>query len=105
MSPNFEIFVVSSNEKKFDLEGSDDFNCYFSDTLGKNSSKIRQQMNGGSVMSCIAIGYNGQMDVQFIDYQTNVTMYRNLIQENSKLEIMQLALEVLLICLTVHYLR
>lgn len=47
-------------------------------TLRKNSSKIRQQMNGGSVMSWIAVGYNGQMDVQFIDYQTNVTMYKNL---------------------------
>lgn len=69
--------IIFSDEKRFKLDGPDDFNFYYHDVRKEKMSQIRRQMGGGGIMVWAGIGYNGKTDLISVQNEC----YRNLIQE------------------------
>lgn len=73
--------VASTNEKKMNLYGPDDWKYYFHNLRKDERILNCRQYDGGSVMLWAGIGYNEKTKIKFVDGRMENTGYLNLIRK------------------------
>ena len=73
--------VLFSDEKRFNLDGTDGLQYYFHDIRKETMSAIRRKMGGGSVMVWAGVGYFAKTSIKFINVRMNSVRHINLIKE------------------------
>ncbi|GBM02510.1 hypothetical protein AVEN_76542-1 [Araneus ventricosus] len=74
--------VLFSDERKWNLDGPDGNIKYWHDLLKEPSSFFSRQSGGGSVMVCAAFGFNGKVDLVFLDGRQNSTKYIEILENH-----------------------
>jgi len=72
--------VVFSDEKKFNLEGSDGYNYYFHDLRKEEHYLDRLHSRVGGVMVWGAISYFGTCELQFLTSRMNTQNYNSILK-------------------------
>lgn len=73
--------IIFSDEKKFNLEGPDGYNCYFHDLRKEEHILNRLHSREGSVMVWGAITYYGTIELQFLSPRMNANSYKAVLEK------------------------
>jgi hypothetical protein len=74
--------VVFSNEKKFNLDGSDGYQFYWYDLINEPQYFLKRAMGGGSLMVWIACSSKGISDPEFIHVSLDSDKYTHLLKSH-----------------------
>jgi hypothetical protein len=81
-SKDFWKTVIFSDEKKFNLDGSDGLRYYWHDIRKEPKLLSNRAQGGGSAMVWTAFGYGGQTEIIFIDTRMDSNIYQELLRDN-----------------------
>ena len=74
--------VIFSDEKKWNLDGPDDFPCYWHDLRKESLYYCKQRAGGGSVMIWACFGWNYKSSLAFIDCRIDSQNYCQLLSNH-----------------------
>jgi len=74
------VTVIFSDEKKFNLDGSDGMRTHWHDLRKEPKYFSKRPFGGGSLMVWAAFGYNGKTNIVFLEGRSKVVDYQNILK-------------------------
>jgi transposase len=74
--------VIFTDEKKWNLDGPDGYQCYWHDLRKEPLVLSKQNFGGGSVMLWAGFGYHGKTPLNFVTGSLNSTAYQAVLQQS-----------------------
>lgn len=74
--------MVWSDEKKWNLDGPDGFAYYWHDLRKEPEMFSKRAQGGGSAMIWASFGWNGKIDLYYIESRLNALDYRDILDKH-----------------------